>query len=190
MSVEHIWVRLIGVGPMLMRSSRLGDPLDPLAKTLAAVTSKRVKTEADHLRIAEIEFHGSLYLHEGAPCLPAMMIKSALVDGAKKRKLGDTVKAAFRAEGPALLEYDGPKTASELWAEERHRHRAVVRIREALTVRTRPQFPEWSAVAHGTYLPSMLDRDQIVECFQMAGLFGLGDYTPEFGRFRVQEVDS
>ena len=190
MSIEKISLRLIGVGPMLMRNSRLGDPLDSYAKALAAVTSKRLKTESDHLRIAELEFHGSLYLHHGAPCLPQNMIKSVCVDGAKKSNMGETTKAAFRAEGAALLQFDGPKTAAELWADERFRHRATVRIRSrgTITVRTRPIFVGWSAVVHGTYLASLLDRDNIVEFYRMAGLYGLGDYTPEFGRFQVEEV--
>ena len=70
------------------------------------------------------------------------------------------------------------------------RHRATVRIRSrgTITVRTRPIFDGWSAVVHGTYLPSLLDRDNIVEFYRMAGLYGLGDYTPEFGRFQVEEI--
>ncbi len=76
MSIKSISLRLVGVGPMLMHNSRLGDPLDPITKALAAITSKRLKTEADHMRIAELEFHGSLYLHHGAPCLPQKMIKA------------------------------------------------------------------------------------------------------------------
>ena len=190
MSTERISLRLIGVGPMLMRNSRLGDPLDPLAKQIEAVTGKREKTEADHLRIAELEFHGSLYLHNGAPCLPQNMIKSVCVDGAKATKMGTTTKAAFRADGAALLQYDGPKTAAELWNDERFRYRTTVRIRSSgsLTVRTRPMFDGWSAVIHGTFLPSLLDREDIFSFYRMAGLYGLGDYTPEFGRFQVEEV--
>jgi hypothetical protein len=190
MSIEHISLRLIGIGPMLMRNSRLGDPLDPLAKQIEAVTGKSERTEADHLRVAELEFHGSLYLHNGAPCLPANMIKSVCVDGAKPTKKGNTTKAAFRADGPALLHYDGPKTAPELWKDERFRYRTTVRIRRtgSLTVRTRPMFDGWSAVIHGTFLTSLLDREDIVAFYRVAGLYGLGDYTPEFGRFQVEEV--
>ncbi len=189
-TIEHISLRLIGVGPMLMRNSRLGDPLDHYAKALAAVTKKSLKTEADHLRISELEFYGSLYLHHGAPCLPQNMVKSVCVDGAKKSNMGETTKAAFRAEGAALLQYDGPKTAAELWADKRFQHRAVVRIRSrgSLTVRTRPLFDGWSVVVHGTYLPSLLNRENIIEFYRMAGLFGLGDFTPEYGRFQVEEV--
>ncbi|OSJ18978.1 hypothetical protein BST63_12010 [Bradyrhizobium canariense] len=190
MSIAHISLRLVGIGPMLMRNSRLGDPLDPLARQIAAVTDKRERTEADHLRVAELEFHGSLYLHNGAPCLPANMIKSVCVDGAKATKMGNTTKAAFRADGPALLDYDGPKTAPELWKDERFRYRTTVRIRSSgsLTVRTRPMFDGWSAVIHGTFLPSLLDHEDIVAFYRVAGLYGLGDYTPEFGRFQVEEV--
>ncbi|MEH2539233.1 MULTISPECIES: hypothetical protein [unclassified Bradyrhizobium] len=188
MSVEHIKLRLVGVGPMLMRSSKLADPLDKTAKALAKVTSKRKKTDADHMRIAELEYRGALWLHHGMPCLPQQTVKSVAVDGAKKTKMGEIAKVAFRSEGAALLQYDGPKTADELWAAERFRHRAVVRVHGSLTVRTRPLFPEWSALIHGTFLPSMLDRDEIIGFYQTAGLFGLGDYTPEFGRFLVEEV--
>jgi len=188
MKVENISLRLVGQGPMLMHSSRLGDPLEPITKALAKVTAKRKKTEADHARIAELEWHGGIYLRHGRPCLPQQMIKSVCVDGAKKVKMGDTVKAAFRADGAAWLEYKGPKTVEELWADERFRHRAVVRVHGSLTVRTRPMFPEWSAVVHGTFLPSMLDRNDLLEYFRIAGLFGLGDYTPEYGRFLVEEV--
>ena len=180
MSIEHISLRLTGVGPMLMRNSRLGDPLDFYAKALAAVTSKRLKTEADHLRISELEFHGSLYLHHGAPCLPQNMIKSVCVDGAKKSNMGETTKAAFRAEGAALLQFEGPKTAAELWADERFRYRAVVRIRSrgTLTVRTRPIFDGWSAVVQGTFLPSLLDRKDIRRVLSHGRLVRLGRLYP------------
>jgi hypothetical protein len=68
MSTETISLRLVGVAPLLMHYSRLADPLDPQRIKLAAVTAKRAKTEADHHRIAELEWHASLWLHEGLPC--------------------------------------------------------------------------------------------------------------------------
>ncbi|MFQ3451803.1 hypothetical protein PMN64_00545 [Bradyrhizobium sp. UFLA01-814] len=188
MSVDHIKLKLTGVGPMLMHSSKLADPFEKVTKALTKITGKAKKTDADHLRIAELEFRGGLWLHHGFPCLPQQTIKSVCVDGAKKAKQGEIAKAAFRSEGAALLQYDGPKTVDALWADENFRHRAIVRVRGSLTVRTRPMFQEWSAIVHGSFLPSMLDREEIVGFFQTAGLFGLGDYTPEFGRFVAEEV--
>jgi hypothetical protein len=100
-SVEKIALRLVGFGPMLMHSSRLADPFDPLAKELSKITKKSAKTDPDHHRIAELEWHGSLWLHEGQPCLPPAAIKGAFVTGAKSVK--------------------------ELWQDPRFRHREMVR---------------------------------------------------------------
>ncbi|QQN62160.1 hypothetical protein JIR23_21440 [Bradyrhizobium diazoefficiens] len=188
MSAEHISLKLVGVGPMLMHSARLADPLDPMTKALAAVTSKRVKTDADYDRIAELEWRGGLWLAEGRPCLPPHCLKAVLVEGARRRKKGTIAKAAFLADGPALLEYGGPTTLSELWADARFRHREMVRVRDALTARTRPCFPEWSARVDGTYLPSMINRSELLEFFRLAGPHGLGDRRPDYGRFRVEEI--
>ena len=80
MSVERIALRLVGVGPLLMHSSRLADPLDPLTKQLAAITSKAVRTEADHERIAQLEWHGGLWLADGRPCIPPHCLKRVFVD--------------------------------------------------------------------------------------------------------------
>jgi hypothetical protein len=188
MSAERIAFRLIGVGPMLMHSARLADPLDPLTKALAAITSKRVKTEADHARIAELEWHAALWLHEGRPCLPQHCLKAVLVDGARKRKKGEIAKAAFVADGPAIVKHEGPDTIPGLWADTRFRHREMVRVRESLTARTRPCFPQWSAEVTATFLSSMINRAEVIDFYRLAGPHGLGDHRPEFGRFFVEEI--
>ncbi|WP_027573999.1 hypothetical protein [Bradyrhizobium sp. WSM1743] len=190
MSVERITLKLVGVGPMLMHSARLADPLDALTKAIAAITSKRMKTDADYERIAELEWHGGLWLAGGRPCLPPHCLKAVLVEGARRRKKGVIARAAFRADGPALLDYDGPTELDELWADQRFRHREIVRVRDALTVRTRPCFPLWSARVDATYLPSMVNRSELVEFFRLAGPHGLGDRRPDYGRFRVEEIEA
>jgi hypothetical protein len=171
-----------------MHSARLADPLDPVAKALAAVTAKSVKTLADHARIAELEWHGGLWLHDGKPCLPPQCLKRVLVDGAKRLRKGELAKAAFMPDGPAILEYEGPTSLPDLWADERFRHREMVRIRQARTVRTRPRFPQWSAQLTATFLPSMVSRADVVEFFKLAGPHGIGDHRPEFGRFLVEQL--
>ena len=128
-------------------------------------------------------------MHGGRPCLPAQCLKRVLVDGAKKRKKGNIASAAFMPDGPALLEYDGPASVSELWADERFRHRKMVRVHSSRTVRTRPCFPKWSASISATFLTTMLNRVEVVEFFAIAGPHGLGDHRPEFGRFMVEELN-
>ena len=53
MSVERLRVRLTGERPLLMHSSRLADPLDPIKVDLDRLTKKRDKTLADHEQIAK-----------------------------------------------------------------------------------------------------------------------------------------
>jgi hypothetical protein len=187
MAVETITLRLVGVGPMLMHSSRLADPLDPQAKALGKVTSKRHKTDADHHRIAELEWVGSLWLHEGRPCLPPAAIKGALVNGAMTVRKGKATRAAFVAEGPAMLEYDGPKAVEELRDDPRFRHREMVRVGDALVARTRPCFDGWSAIVRGSFITTIINREDLVSYFRLAGPYGIGDRRPDFGRFLIEE---
>jgi hypothetical protein len=172
---------------MLMRSSRLADPLDPQTKALSKVTSKRAKTDADHHRIAELEWHGSLWLQDGLPCLPPSAIKGVLVTGAKTVRKGKAAQAAFVADGPALLEYEGPKSVTDLWEDHRFRHREMVRVGDSLVARTRPCFDGWSAIVRGSFLTTILNREDVITYFRMAGPYGIGDHRPDYGRFLIEE---
>jgi hypothetical protein len=186
-TVEPISLRLVGVCPLLMHNGRLADPLDPHAVDLAALTSKRAKTRADHEKIAEVEWYGSLWLHGGRPCLPAEVIEAVLVDGARHKKKGRAACAGFLADAPAMIEFDGPSDLGELWENPSFRKRAGVRVRDAKTMRTRPRFPKWSVDVKASFLTTVLDRDEIYDFFRIAGaLVGVGDWRPKYGKFTVE----
>jgi len=187
MNAETIQLTFTGVSPLLMHCGRLADPLDPHAIALAAVTSKRMKTQADHGRIAELEWHGSLWTHGNRPCLPCEAIEAAFTDGAKTRKRGSAARAGLVVNTPALLEYEGPDELSELWANKAFRLRAGVRVRDSRTMRTRPRFPRWSANVTAMFLPTLLNRTEVVEYFRIAGALGIGDWRPRYGKFTVEE---
>lgn len=187
MSAETVNLTFVGMCPLLMHSGRLADPLDPLAIELAAVTSKRPKTQSDHKRIAELEWHGSLWLHGGQPCIPPEAIEAAFVGGAKTRKKGPAARAGFAVNEPAMIEYDGPSDMAELWDNASFRLRAIVRVRDARTIRTRPRFPRWSANVSASFLPSLLNRSEVIEYFHIAGALGIGDWRPRYGKFIVHE---
>jgi hypothetical protein len=121
-----------------MHNGRLADPLDPHAIDLAAVTSKRAKTRADHERIAEIEWYGSLWLHNSKPCLPAHAIEALFVDGAKFKRKGRAANAGFVVNEPAMIAHGGPEDLAEMWDDPTFRKRAAVRIRDAKTMRKSP----------------------------------------------------
>ncbi|QOZ06678.1 hypothetical protein XH96_03445 [Bradyrhizobium sp. CCBAU 51765] len=189
MSTERIRFKLQSVGPLLMNGSRLADPLDPDAIKLLAVTAKRKKTVADHRRIADIEWVGKLWTHEGRVCIPMDALEKAFEEAAKTRNGGAALAAAVVVDEPAVLEYPGPTDLKKLAKREDFRFRKLVRVRRALTPRTRPIFNEWSAVVNVTYLASVINREQVVDFFGLAGSsVGIGDWRKKFGRFRIEEI--
>ena len=188
MNPQDIHLKFIGVSPLLMHNGRLADPLDPNTMQLAAVTSKRKKTRADHERIAELEWYGGLWLDGMRPCLPCESLEAAFTDGAQTRNKGATARSGLVVNTPALLHYDGPDKLEDLWADETFRLRSGVRVRNARTMRTRPRFPGWSANVTASFLPTVLDRTEVIEFFRIAGSLGIGDWRPRYGKFIVEEL--
>ncbi len=184
---EELSLRLVGVAPLLMRSGRMADPLDEHAVALQRVTSKRMKTAADHQRIARIEWRGSLWLSGGRPCIPAEAVEAALVAAGKTRRSGTVVRAAVVVRDSPIIQFEGPDDLDELFERPGFVHRCGVRVNARTTMRTRPRFETWSVDVQVGFLPSMIDRSTLLEIARVAGdLVGLGDFRPRFGRFRVE----
>jgi hypothetical protein len=187
MNAETIKVRLIGDRPLLMHAGRLADPLDEIAGDLAKITGKRNKTRADHEEIARVEWHGSLWLYESHPCIPAEAVEASFIAAARAKRKAKQARAGLMVMGPSLLVYDGPSELNELWNNPAFRLRHPVRIGNARTMRTRPRFNAWRADVVATFLPTLLDRTEALEIFKIAGAQeGLGDWRPKYGRFSVE----
>lgn len=191
LSASRIHVRITGVRPLIMHSSRLIDPLDSITKEISRIARKRARTEADHERIAFLEWRGGLWTDSGRPCIPAEAIEAALVAAARTRKLGKRAQAALMCPANALLVYDGPKDLDSLWGDKRFRLRAPVQVSQRRFMRTRPRFPEWSAEIVVEYLPTVLNEEAVCEMVRIAGdLVGLGDWRPRFGRFAAEFISA
>ena len=185
--VSHF--RITGVSPLLMHNGLLADPLNPHAKAIAQVASKRRKTEADHRQLAELEFLGSLYLSGGKPCIPAEMMQAALVKAAGQERRGPKAKAGLVVHDDLGLDYDGPTDPHALWADEGFRLRSSVRIGTSRIMRTRPRFSAWSAELAVAFLPALLNPSDVRSFLVTAGeQIGIGDWRPRFGRFRVDDL--
>ena len=107
--------KLASDSPMIMHSGRTANPLDPFAKALKQISSKRKKTDADHAELARIEFLAGLYLGPDGPVIPARNVDAMLINAAKKNREGPLAKSGVFCVGDAPLQYDGPRTAEELW---------------------------------------------------------------------------
>jgi hypothetical protein len=186
---ENIDLRLVGTKRLLMHNGQLADPLADTTKALARLTGKRAKTEADHVEIARVEWNGGLWLDGGRPCIPAEALIATFVGAAKTRKRGEEARAGLVVTENGILDYVGPRNMDELWRDPAFRLRTGVRVRGARTMRTRPRFDDWSVRFTARYLPSVLDREEVVELYRIAGfLKGIGDWRPINGAYEVEVI--
>ncbi len=181
--------RIIGQSPLIMHNGRSADPLDAFAREMKEITSKRIRTDADHERLAKLEFMAGLYVEGGRPVIPGMVIEAALVQAAKKSKSGAQAKAGLFCEGNFLLEYEGPVEPEALWAEPGFRLTAGVRVGQVRIMRTRPKFDDWAAEVEVRYQPDLLNPAGIGRFMEVAGsVVGIGDWRPRFGRFEAMVI--
>lgn len=190
MNAEIIQFRIKGTKRLIMHCGRLADPLDPITKDLARLTSKRLKTEADHEEISRVEWFGGLWLHQSKPCVPAEALMATFVEAAKTRKRGPQAEAGLVVEAHAPLRYAGPADVDELWKDKAFRLRVGVSVHGSRTMRTRPVFADWSLDFTAHFLPTLLNRDEVLETYAIAGfLKGLGDWRPQNGTFTVEPIE-
>lgn len=175
--------------PMLVHNGQTADPLNKWSKALKAISGKRKKTDADYEELARIEFMAGLYMGETGPIIPAANVDSMVINAARKNREGKIAQSGAFCMKNAVMEYDGPRTADELWSEDRFRHVAIVRVQSARVARTRPVFNEWSAVVEISYEDSVVNKAQLDSWMHIAGTqVGLGDWRPQHGRFSVEAV--
>jgi hypothetical protein len=186
-SYQTLQFRIIGVCPLIMHNGQTADPLNPHSRSIAEITGKSKKTDADHREVARREWFAGLYLMNQAPCLPGEVIEAAMIKGAMKEKRGPAAKAGMIVENNSPLEYDGPRNLDELWEDELFRLRAAVKVKASKVIRTRPRFNEWAASVEVKYLPSLLNEESMRSFLITAGeQIGIMDWRPRFGRFVVK----
>lgn len=153
------------------------------------ISSRRGKTDADYEEMARIEFLASLYMSADGPVIPANVIDAMLINAAKKSKEGMVAKSGAFCLEHARLEYEGPRTADALWADEHFRHVALVRVGMARVARTRPVFDKWSAAVSINIEPGIVNAARVDDWMAIAGAqVGIGDWRPQHGRFQAQRL--
>lgn len=181
-----------GVAHLIVHNGQLADPLNEWAKALKKVSGKRNKTDADHEKMAELEFRGGLYLNaEGKAIIPGKCIEGMLVKGANHSKRGKVIKSfvfTMLEEWPLI--YTGPHSVDELWADTKFRRRDLVVIKGARIMRTRPTFTDWKLKFELCFDDTGINPEALQEILELAGrITGLGDWRPKHGRFTVEKFD-
>lgn len=189
--MQRLNFTITGIGPLLQHSEALANPMNPVAKEMAAISKKRGKSDTDFEDLAKIEFKGGMYHDpEIGPYVQAIAVERCLFDSAKREKLGTTFKSYVQCSDDRLpIQYDGPRDIEGLWSAGFFDQR-MVKIQMSKTLRTRPKFPiGWKLDIPIMFDEVAVDRAQIVRCMERAGeAIGLGDFRPRFGRFTVKVV--
>jgi hypothetical protein len=178
--------RVTGVAPLIMRAAALADPLHPLTHKLNDIARKKLKTDADYEKIAEIEWYGSLWVEDGRLVIPGEAIEAVFVRAARTRRIGRAALAGLICPESAKLIYKGSACLDELWADPEFRLRTPVRVNMSRTIRTRPIIRHWAADIDVQFHTSLLNEREIIDIYRLAGeQCALGDWRPRFGRFTV-----
>ena len=190
--------KLVGLTPLIFHNARLARPTDPIAKAMKEVADRKGKTETDLEELAKLEFAGAMYLHPSTkePVIPASMLYSCLLRGARKSKGGKTIEAGVSfPKGHYPLTYDGPRDWEALYAFEKDGERPfvdqrMVVIQRSRVLRTRPIFNEWALELDVTVNEDVLEPSRLLQFWADAGTFQrLGDgRVLGFGAFSVIEV--
>lgn len=180
-----------GTRPLLMHNVRLASPLNPYAKQLKTLNSKRSKTDEDRLAIARVEFEGSLYWDaEVGPYMPGPNLLASLVEGGRLTKAGKRVERGVNVDDLVMpLVYRGPRDVDGLWGEGESEFvdlRTVVIVRAKID-RCRPIFREWAFEADILLDESVMDPEEFAEVARNAGaMAGVGDYRRMYGRYSAE----
>lgn len=189
--MQTINLKFIGQSAMLLHSDRGANPIAPETVAHKALTSKRKKTDEDHLAIARSEY--MLGFYPGSDVIvPSTNLKSTLVEGAKLHKLGSAFNRCVLILSDSLtVKHSGPASKDKMWETPACVDCRSVKVGMARLMRYRPRLNDWSIAVEVVFDEKMIERAQILAAAENAGKYiGLGDYRPAkggpFGRFTVE----
>ncbi|MBH2008211.1 MAG: hypothetical protein I8H71_00790 [Xanthomonadaceae bacterium] len=189
--MEQITIKITGTTPLMMHSDRLANPLLPETKQHKELTSKRKKTDEDHIAIARSEFISGAYWNERDGLhIPGACLDASFLAGAKLQKLGTHWKrGALVIEDKVKLLHDGPTTPAGLWEDPAFVDCRGVKVGTAKVMRYRPIFLSWAAQLTVAVNSDVLNVKEAKKAIEDAGaLIGVCEYRPRFGRFGVSYV--
>ena len=190
-------ITIKGISPLIQHNGAAGlDTRSAANIEKAAIAKKRGsnRTEADDLRLRELECQTSFWLDGGgAPTVPEAALRAVIETGARKLKQGPQVREGLIVEQVTAFDYDKKlgKTVNELGKSVQFTVGVVVQ--RARILRTRAKFDEWAVTFTVEVDPELVDKEQLASWLDIAGRrIGLGDWRPEksghYGRFETVSI--
>lgn len=190
--MQSLTLNLVGQSAMLLHSDRGANPIAPETVAHKALTSKRKRTDEDHIAIARSEYMMCFYGFKST-AIPSTNVKSAIVEGAKLNKLGTAFnRCVLILADETPITHSGPADKSKMWETP-----ACVDCRSVKVpgggriMRYRPRLNDWRLTVEIVFDEKIIERAQIVAAAENVGRYiGIGDYRPAkggpFGRFLVE----
>ena len=189
---QKLTFRIVGVAPLIMHSGRGADRFDPIVREIKKLTDKRTKkTDEDAEKICALEWELGLYVENDKVVIPGDNLEAIIRDGAKNAKKGKDVQRGLFIEESAILDFPDKHVPWRNLYNDRAQYVDYrgVKVKGARVMRTRPRFNTWAAEFTVNYLPSVLDKDDVVRAVEVAGqISGACDFRPRYGRFAVDSV--
>jgi len=191
--MRQLKIKIKGVTPLLMHSNRGVNPMDPIAKKIKAITSKRKRTDEDEEELLRLKWLVSIYYDDViGPYIPAVNVEATLREAAKKTKQGTTVKRTVVVEPDLIpLIYPGPRRKEDLLADPQFGDFKIGKIGISSVPIYRPRFTNWSLEFTLRYDEKYLNQDDIESILVYAGQYvGLCDYRPKYGKFEIVSFEA
>lgn len=192
MSYELLHVEIQGVVPTIMHNGQLADPMNKWSLAIKEITSKRKKTEADIVKMHELEWFGGLYVNEeGVPCWPGENVEAMIRSAARRSREGKEVEKGLLSNGNWPVIFKGSNQPEKLWADERFRIVRAAVVNKSRVMRCRPIFHDWKLKFELEWDPDYLNEANVRDWVSIAGReIGLSDWRPKFGRFEVLSIQA
>ena len=182
-----IQLTITGTSPLLMHNPRMVDPEFELNRQIKALTGKRKKTDEDLKEIEKLEWYGGLYSEDGVIVQPTSKVRKCLINTAKIMRLGKGLERTLSFSTLTVpLTYPGPQSIDELFKRKEFHSRLSVGIGGKRVMRVRPQFPVWSMLLDGVFVPDVgVNVEDLERIIELAGTIeGIGDNRVNgYGRF-------
>jgi hypothetical protein len=183
--IEVYKVRIVGVRSLLMHKPRLSN-MQPKRRS--------------EIPTPEQEAREALYTDGDLIVIPSLNVKAMLRDAGRNYKIpqrkatyGAYIRAGIDIKPSPYIPLLNPKTNQPYKVSERKWKVDVgpVVVQGSRILRARPRFDEWALEFEITNLDlGLLKRDMIHRILVDAGRFyGLGDFRPEFGLFKVEKFE-
>ena len=187
--------RIEGIAPILMKNIDAANPLNPWnlkIKEIIDLPKSQKNPERDQPLVSDYEFQAAIYYDEKlGPVFPDRVIKACIRDGGKLNSNGQKIRGALQVIDdfyPIL--YEGPRNIKGLLKDYQWRDMRFVgrsgKGSGSVVLCTRPRFNHWALEFDIGINPEIIKPAEIEMAISKAGIFrGIGDYRPEFGRFKL-----